>query len=38
MLLVLGYVFIRRRQITHHKICMAGVFVTFIFFQISYVT
>jgi uncharacterized membrane protein YozB (DUF420 family) len=38
VLLVVGFLFIRRRRITAHKICMLSAFVTSIVFLISYLT
>lgn len=38
LLLAIGYLFIRRRQITAHKICMGSAFVTSTLFLISYLT
>ncbi len=35
-LLVVGYLFIRRKQVTAHKICMLSAFVTSCLFLISY--
>jgi uncharacterized membrane protein YozB (DUF420 family) len=36
VLLVTGYVFIRRRKITAHKACMVGAFLVSMLFLISY--
>jgi len=38
VLLFTGYLFIRRRQVTAHKICMLSAFVTSIVFLMSYLT
>lgn len=38
VLLLVGFVFVRRRQITAHKICMLSAFATFIVFLASYLT
>jgi uncharacterized membrane protein YozB (DUF420 family) len=38
ILLLTGYLFIRRRKITAHKICMLSAFVTSTVFLISYLT
>ena len=38
ILLVAGYVFIKQRKITSHKICMVSAFVTSTLFLISYLT
>ena len=38
VLLVFGYLFIRRKQVTAHKICMLSAFVTSCLFLISYLT
>lgn len=38
LLLFTGYLFIRRRKVTAHKICMLSAFVISIIFLISYVT
>ncbi len=38
VLLVVGYLFIRRKQVTAHKICMLSAFVTSCLFLISYLT
>jgi len=38
VLLLTGYLFIRRRRVTAHKICMLSAFVTSIIFLISYLT
>jgi uncharacterized membrane protein YozB (DUF420 family) len=38
LLLVTGYLFIRRRNITAHKICMGSAFTTSTLFLISYLT
>ncbi len=38
VLLVAGYVFIKQRKITSHKICMVSAFVTSTLFLISYLT
>jgi len=37
-LLLVGYFFIRRRQVTPHKICMVSAFVTSTIFLASYLT
>jgi putative membrane protein len=37
VLLVLGFVFIQRREITRHKICMTGAFFVSVAFLVSYV-
>ncbi len=38
LLLAIGYLFIRRKRITAHKICMASAFGTSTLFLISYLT
>lgn len=38
VLLVVGYVFIRRRHVTAHKVCMVAAFITSTVFLISYLT
>ena len=38
LLLTVGYLFIRRRQVLAHKICMGSAFVTSTLFLISYLT
>lgn len=38
VLLLTGYLFIRRRQVTLHKMCMGSAFVTSTVFLISYLT
>lgn len=38
VLLLVGFVFVRRRQITAHKICMLSAFVTSVVFLASYLT
>ncbi len=38
VLLIIGYLCIRRRRITAHKVCMASAFVTSIVFLIFYLT
>lgn len=38
ILLVVGYLFIRRRKVTEHKICMLSAFVASCLFLISYLT
>jgi putative membrane protein len=38
VLLVIGYLFIRRRKVTSHKICMVSAFVASCLFLISYLT
>ena len=38
VLLVVGYLFIRRRKVTSHKICMLSAFVASCLFLISYLT
>lgn len=38
VLLTVGYVCIRRKQVTAHKVCMGTAFVTSILFLISYLT
>lgn len=38
ILLVAGYVFIKRRNITSHKVCMVSAFCTSTLFLISYLT
>jgi uncharacterized membrane protein YozB (DUF420 family) len=38
VLLVVGYVFIRRRKVTLHKICMLSAFVASCLFLVSYLT
>ncbi len=37
LLLVLGYLFIRRKQTNSHKVCMLGAFSVSVLFLISYV-
>jgi len=37
LLLVLGYLFIRRKQTNSHKVCMLGAFSASVLFLISYV-
>lgn len=38
LLLIVGYLCIRRKKVTAHKICMGSAFVTSIVFLISYLT
>ena len=38
VLLIVGYLFIRRRKVTGHKICMLSAFMTSCLFLISYLT
>ncbi len=38
VLLIAGYLFIRRRKVTSHKICMLSAFVASCLFLISYLT
>lgn len=38
LLLLIGFLFIRRRRVTAHKVCMVSAFVTSIVFLISYLT
>jgi uncharacterized membrane protein YozB (DUF420 family) len=38
VLLVVGYLFIRRRKVTQHKLCMLSAFVVSCIFLISYLT
>jgi putative membrane protein len=38
VLLIAGYLFIRRRKVTNHKICMLSAFVASCLFLISYLT
>ena len=38
LLLTTGYLFVRRRKITAHKICMCAAFLTSTLFLISYLT
>jgi uncharacterized membrane protein YozB (DUF420 family) len=38
MLLILGYVFIRRKKVNLHKACMLGAFSASILFLVSYLT
>jgi len=38
LLLFAGYVFIRRRRVTLHKLCMASAFGTSVLFLLSYLT
>lgn len=37
-LLVLGYVFVRQKKVTAHRVCMVGAFSLSILFLISYLT
>jgi len=38
LLLAVGYLFIRRKKVTAHKVCMGSAFVTSTLFLISYLT
>ena len=37
VLLVVGYLFIRRKRVAAHKVCMVSAFVVSVFFLVSYV-
>jgi putative membrane protein len=37
-LLIIGYLFIRRRKVTEHRTCMLSAFVTSSLFLVSYLT
>jgi putative membrane protein len=38
IMLILGYRFIKKREILAHRVCMSGAFLTSVLFLISYVT